>query len=54
MTEEKSKFEGLKATLEQLGDEINGKAHLGKRSDSELFHCKRLKRSTFLAAGLNV
>lgn len=30
MTDEKSKFEELKASIEQLRDEINVKAHLGK------------------------
>lgn len=30
MSDEKSKFEELKASIEQLRDEINVKAHLGK------------------------
>ena len=35
MTEEKSKFEELKASIEQLRDEINVKAHLGKMEARE-------------------
>jgi hypothetical protein len=30
MTEEKSNFQAMKASIEQLRDEINVKAHLGK------------------------
>jgi archaellum component FlaC len=35
MTDERSKFEALKASIEQLRDEINVKAHLGKAEARE-------------------
>jgi archaellum component FlaC len=35
MTESKSKFDALKASIEQLRDEINVKAHLGKAEAKE-------------------
>lgn len=37
MTESKSRFDALKASIEQLRDEINVKAHLGKAEAKDAF-----------------